>query len=214
MIFNQQIEEFIKQAQRVGKERLQLCSSGNLSWRIEDDLALVSGTGSWLPRLKEENVALCRISDGQRVDGVKPSMESTFHLGVFRERKDVNVVLHFQSEFATVVSCMKEKPVSFNVVAEVPCYCGAEIPVLPYFRPGSPELAKAVTEALREHDTALLSKHGQVVCGKNFDDAFQKAVFFELACSIIVRAGKDAYLTLTDEEIHDLDVYVLGKTDK
>lgn len=214
MITEQQINEFITQAQRVGKERLQLCSSGNLSWRVEADKALVSGTGSWLPRLQKENVAVCEISTGKPLSGPKPSMESGFHLGVLRERSDVNVVLHFQSEYATVVSCMKNKPQNFNVVAEVPCYCGKEIPVLPYFRPGSPELAAAVIEAMRHHDTAILSKHGQIVCGKNFDDAFQKAVFFELACRIIVRAGEGNYTTLTEQEIKDLETYVLGKKDK
>lgn len=214
MITQEQIDKFIEQAHRVGKERLQLCSSGNLSWRVEENIALVSGTGSWLPRLGKENVAVCDISTGMRVDGPKPSMESVFHLGVLRQRKDMNVVLHFQSEFATIVSCMKNKPKNFNVVAEVPCYCGTEIPVIPYFRPGSKELAEAVTEALTDHDCVLMSKHGQAVCGKDFDDAFQKAVFFELACSIIVRAGEGNYLTLTEDEIRDLEIYVLGKTAK
>lgn len=211
MIEEKYIDEFIRQAHRVGKERLQLCSSGNLSWRVAEDLALVSGTGSWLPRLEKKNVALCRITTGVRENGPKPSMESVFHLGVMRARKDVNVVLHFQSQYATIVSCMKNKPGNFNVVAEVPCYCGSEIPVIPYFRPGSAELAAAVTEALKEHDCVLMSKHGQAVCGKNFDDAFQKAVFFEFACSIIVHAGEGNYLTLTPREIEDLNVYILGK---
>lgn len=214
MITQEQIDKFIEQAHRVGRERLQLCSSGNLSWRVGDNVALVSGTGSWLPRLAKENVAICDISTGMRIDGPKPSMESVFHLGVLRQRKDMNVVLHFQSEFATIVSCMKNKPENFNVVAEVPCYCGKEIPVIPYYRPGSKELAGAVTEALTDHDCVLMSKHGQAVCGKDFDDAFQKAVFFELACSIIVRAGEGNYLTLTEDEIRDLEVYVLGKTAK
>ena len=214
MITNEQINEFITQAQRIGREHLQLCSSGNLSWRVEDDLALVSGTGSWLPALKKENVAICRISTGERIDGPKPSMESSFHLGVLKRRADQNVVLHFQSAFATVVSCMRNKPENFNVTAEVPCHCGREIPVIPYFRPGSPELAEAVVGALSDHDTVLMSKHGQAVCGKDFNDAFQKAVFFEMACAIIVRAGEGNYLTLTDEEIRDLEVYVLGKSGK
>lgn len=214
MITQEQIDKFIEQAHRVGKERLQLCSSGNLSWRVEGNTALVSGTGSWLPRLAKENVAVCDISTGMRIDGPKPSMESVFHLGVLRQRKDMNVVLHFQSEFATIVSCMANKPKNFNLVAEVPCYCGKDIPVIPYYRPGSKELAEAVTEALADHDCVLMSKHGQAVCGKDFDDAFQKAVFFELACSIIVRAGEGNYLTLTEDEIRDLEVYVLGKTAK
>ncbi len=212
MINAEYIERFIEAAHRVGQERLQLCSSGNLSWRVNKDLALVSGTGSWLPRITKENVAICNISTGMRVDGPKPSMESVFHLGVLRQRKDMNVVLHFQSEFATIVSCMKNKPKSFNVVAEVPCYCGKEIAVIPYYRPGSKELADAVTHALTDHDCVLMSKHGQAVCGKDFDDAFQKAVFLELACSIIVRAGEGNYDILSDDEIHDLEVYILGKT--
>lgn len=214
MINAEYIERFIEAAHRVGQERLQLCSSGNLSWRVNKDLALVSGTGSWLPRITKENVAICNISTGMRVDGPKPSMESVFHLGVLRQRKDMNVVLHFQSEFATIVSCMKNKPKSFNVVAEVPCYCGKEIAVIPYYRPGSKKLADAVTHALTDHDCVLMSKHGQAVCGKDFDDAFQKAVFLELACSIIVRAGEGNYDILSDDEIRDLEVYILGKTQK
>jgi ribulose-5-phosphate 4-epimerase/fuculose-1-phosphate aldolase len=211
MVTEQHLATFTEQAHRVGKERLQLCSSGNISWRVGDDIALMSGTGSWLSHLKKEQVAVCEISSGTRVDGARPSMESSFHLGVLRERKDVNVVLHVQSEYATIVACMKDIPRDFNVTAEVPCCCGKEIPIVPYFRPGSAELAKAVTEAMKAHDCILLSKHGQVVCGKDFDDAFQKAVFFEMACRIIVGAGKDNYQTLSEEEINDLEIYVLGK---
>ena len=82
-------------------------------------------------------------------------MESTFHLGILRERPDVNVVLHFQSEYATAVSCMKNKPANFNVTAEIPCHVGSEIPVIPYYRPGSPELAKAVVEAMQKHNSVF-----------------------------------------------------------
>ena len=48
MIQDYQIQEFLRQAHRVGDAGLTLCSSGNISWRIGDE-ALVSGTGSWVP---------------------------------------------------------------------------------------------------------------------------------------------------------------------
>lgn len=140
-------------------------SSGNLSWRIGEN-ALVSGTGSWVPTLSKEKVAVCKIETGEVLNGVRPSMESGFHLGIFRERPDVNVVLHFQSCYATAVACMKQVPADFNVTAEIPCHVGSEIPVIPYFRPGSPELASHVIQAMKNHNSALLQKHGQVVCGK------------------------------------------------
>lgn len=174
---------------------------------------LVSGTGSWVPALTEDKVALCRLSDGEVLNGVRPSMESGFHLGVLRERPDVNVVLHFQSQYATAVACMKNRPTNFNVTAEVPCHVGSEIPVVPYYRPGSPELAKAVIAAMKEHNSILLLKHGQVVCGKDFNQAFERAMFFEMACRIIVLSGGD-YTVLTPEEIDDLETYILGKKAK
>ncbi|MBQ2452543.1 MAG: class II aldolase/adducin family protein, partial [Bacteroidales bacterium] len=74
----------------------------------------------------------------------------------------------------------------------------------------SPELAKAVVEAMQEHNSILLTNHGQVVCGKDFDQAFERAMFFEMACRIIVQTGGE-YSVLTPAEIEDLDIYVLGK---
>ena len=208
-ITEQQIGQFLAAAHNVGERRLTRCSSGNLSWRL-GDVALVSGTGSWVPELRKEQIAVCRIADGVSLNGVKPSMESTFHLGILRSRPDVNVVLHCQSIFATTVARMKNKPTNFNVTAELPCHCGSEIAMVPYFRPGSPELAQAVMEAMRNHDSVILEKHGQVFVGKDFNDAIEKAEFLEMACEIIVRSGM-SYTTLTQDEIDDLDKYILGK---
>ena len=209
MITDKQIEEFLAQAHRVGDAGLTICSSGNISWRIGEE-ALVSGTGSWVPSLQKEKVSICRVATSEVLNGVKPSMESGFHLGILRERPDVNVVLHFQSPYATAVACMKEIPSDFNVTAEVPCHVGSEIPVIPYFRPGSPELAGHVVAAMKDHDSILLRKHGQVVCGKDFDEVFEKAMFFEMACRIIILTG-GSYETLSPGEISDLETYVLGK---
>ena len=36
----------------------------------------------------------------------------------------------------------------------------------------------------------MLRNHGQVTAGRDFNDTIQKAVFFELACDIIIRAGE------------------------
>lgn len=209
MILDEHIEQFIKEAHRVGNAGLTVCSSGNISWRLGGEV-LVSGTGSWVPVLTKEKVAICRLDTGEVLNGVKPSMESVFHLGILRERPDVNVVLHFQSPYATVVSCMEKTPENFNVTAEVPCHVGAEIPVIPYYRPGSRELAEAVIAAMKEHNSVLLKKHGQVVCGKDFDQVFERAMFFEMACRIIILSG-GKYLTLSSGEIDDLKTYILGK---
>jgi len=211
-ITEKHIEQFLAAAHEVGDRRLTRCSSGNLSWRI-GELALVSATGSWVPELRKEQVSVCRVATGEWINGVKPSMESTFHLTIMRNRPEVNVVLHCQSIYATTVACMKNKPVDFNVTAELPCHCGRKIAMVPYFRPGSPELAKAVVEAMQHHNSVMLEKHGQVFVGKNFKEAIEKAEFLEMACEIMVHSGMN-YNTLTGAEIEDLDKYVLGKITK
>ena len=212
MISKHHFEEFVRQARRVGSAGLTICSSGNLSWRIGEEV-LVSGTGSWVPELTADRVARLNLATGEMLNGVKPSMEHGFHLGVLRARPDVNVVLHFQSPYATAMACSKEIPEDLNVTAEVPCHVGAEIPVIPYFRPGSPELAASVVEALTHHNSCLLRKHGQVVCGKDFDQAFERAMFFEMACRIAILT-KGQFCTLSKEEIDDLETYILGKKTK
>ena len=190
MISKHHFEEFVRQARRVGSAGLTICSSGNLSWRIGEEV-LVSGTGSWVPELTADRVARLNLATGEMLNGVKPSMESVFHLGVLRERPDCDVVLHFQSPFATAIACSDEIPDNFNVTAEVPCHVGREIPIIPY-------------------NSALMLKHGQVVCGKDFDEVFERAMFFEMACRIIKQNG-GRHNVLTDAESDDLETYVLGK---
>jgi len=73
-------------------------------------------------------------------------------------------------------------------------------------RPGSSALAKAVVDAMVNHDAVLLASHGQVVCGRDFDDVFEKAAFFEFACRIIVLSGGN-YDVLTEAEIDELEYY-------
>ena len=70
-----------------------------------------------------------------------------------------------------------------------------------------------VVSTMLEHNSVLLTNHGQVVCGKDFNQVYERATFFEMACRIIVQSGGD-YSVLTPAEIEDLEIYVLGKKTK
>lgn len=204
-----QIEEFVAMSRKVGECGLTICSSGNLSLRIGDEV-MISGTGSWVPDLKPDQVSVCRLSDGQVLNGIRPSMESVFHLGVMRKRPDVGCVLHFQSPYATTVACMNNRPDNFNVTAEIPLHVGDEIPMIPFLRPGSKELADHVIDAMTNHNSIMLLKHGQVVCGRDFRQALERAMFFEFGCRIVLQANGNLD-PLTNMEIDDLEEYFLGK---
>jgi ribulose-5-phosphate 4-epimerase/fuculose-1-phosphate aldolase len=64
-----------------------------------------------------------------------------------------------------------------------------------------------VTESMKTHDLVVLQNHGQVVVGKSFDDVIQKALFFELACGIIMRSNNQA-VRLTEEQLCETDKFM------
>ena len=193
--------EFLAAANRVGNRGFARCSSGNLSIRIDEDLILISASRSWLSRLTEGELAVCRISDGTLVSGNRPSVETGIHTGILRERTGDNVVLHFQSPAATAFCC-RAAPANFNIIPEVPFYLGP-IGWVPYVLPGSPELATAAVEVSRTHNLTLLQNHGIITVAEDLDHAIQNAEFFELACELLLQNGSDASL-LTDEAAKEL----------
>ena len=196
------LEDFVAAAHRVAEYGLVICGSGNLSWRVDDDLILITSTKSWMVNISTDEVAVCRIADGTILNGKKPSKEIGFHTAILQERRDVNVVLHFQSPYATTHACQNAQVENFFVIPEIPYYVGP-VAVVPYLPPGSPELAEAVSAAIREHDLATLRNHGQVTVGSDFDDVIEKAMYFELACKIILKAGGDVQL-LSREAVAEL----------
>ena len=180
-------KQFVAACHKVAEYGLVSCSSGNLSWRTGPETALLSATGSWLGELTESQVAVCDIHTGESVNGKVPTCESVYHLGILKNRPEVNVVLHFQSHYATAIACGEPEAVNFNMTIEVPVYIGTPA-VVPYLPPGSGQLAQAVIDRFKNAQThlAILKNHGLVSVGKNFNDAIQKAVFFEMACKIIL----------------------------
>jgi len=178
------------------------CSSGNLSWRVDAEHMLVTATRSWASRLTEDDVVLLRTADGTVLDGRKPTIEVAFHAGILRARPDIDVVMHFQTTYATTLACQEAERINYFVIPEIPVYMGP-IGHVPYLTPGSQELADAVIETMRDHDLAIMANHGQVTVARDLDHAIQNAEFFELACQIIIESG-DCLRPLTEEAVREL----------
>ena len=187
MVSEKDLEMFAKGCHRVAECDLVRYSSGNMSARVGDDLMLMTAKGAWLGEVKPEEVVVCRISDAEPVDGKTASVERVFHAGILRERPEVRVVLHHQSPAATAISCSGDPlGYDFMIIPEVPFYIG-KIGCVEFFNPGSKDLADAVIEVMKKHEATFLKNHGQVVVGKDYEDAIQKAGFLELACEILLK---------------------------
>jgi ribulose-5-phosphate 4-epimerase/fuculose-1-phosphate aldolase len=187
--FGDEIKDFIKASHKIAEFGLLKCSSGNLSCRLNEQFVAVSATGAWLGELIPEQIAICSMQDGDSINGVQPSIESVFHFGILNHRKDINVVLHFQSPYATIMASCNPEKYDFNVIIEIPVYIGKPS-IIEAFPSGIPQLAEATVSAMKTSDMAILRNHGLVTVGIDYNDAIQKAFFFELACMILL-VGKD-----------------------
>ncbi len=199
-----QLKKFAKWAQKAGKYGLVKCSSGNLSHRLKDGNLLVSESRSWLGELKNDQITLIDGLYGTTIKGNKPTGELPLHLAIMKRNLNVNTILHCQSPAATALSCM-DKAVDYNVIIEVPIYIGNIIHI-PFIMPGSLELADQVAEASMNATVIQMQNHGQVVIGAGYREVIQRAVFFELACSIILQL-KSQHTTLSSQNIEHLKGY-------
>jgi len=196
------LDEFVHACHKAASHGLMRCSSGNLSLRVDDDRLLVTSSRSWIADISSDEVSVCRISDGALLDGDKPSVEIGFHAGILRTRPDVNVVMHFQTPSATTLACQQLGNTNYFVIPEIPFYIGY-VARIPYLLPGSKELAKAVTDAMRNHNMVIMGNHGHVTVARDFDHAIQNAEFFELASDLIIRGG-DKVKPLDESDVNAL----------
>ncbi len=188
--FMPQIEQLVRASRRAALDyQLMQCSSGNFSYRADRDHVLITASRTWMADIRADQIAICRLSDGIVLNGLTPSVESRFHLGILQARPEIQAVLHFQSPHATTLACGSPEDINYFMVPEIPYYIG-EIGMVPYITPGSPELADAVVKTMLTHNLAVLHSHGMVTAARSLDLAIQNAVFFELACRIIVEGGE------------------------
>ncbi|MDQ3934836.1 MAG: class II aldolase/adducin family protein [Actinomycetota bacterium] len=184
-------------ARRLAAERLVLGTSGNVSLRTGDAVA-VSPTGAKLADLEPEQVAVVDL-DGEQVEGTPaPTSELGLHLGIHAERGE-GAVVHAHSRFATAIACVLDE---LPVVHYEMLRFGGPVRVARYATFGSDELAAAVHEALDGRTAALMANHGVVTAAGDMDSAVELALLLEWACEVYWRAAQVGEpRTLGDDEL-------------
>jgi len=111
--------------------------------------------------------------DGKKVAGDRDaSSELLMHLEVYRQRPDVNAVVHAHPPLATGFA-VAGVPLDRAVLAEVICTLGS-IPIVDYATPSTPELPAAVRQYIKAHDGLLLANHGALTVGAEVYGAYYK----------------------------------------
>ncbi len=192
--------EIAKRAQRDG-----LCKhkSGNFSARDkETGYVVITPTSIDREWLTPRDMVVLDLDAAviENLSGLRPTSESLMHLKIYKTRPDIMAVAHTHSVYATSFAVLK-KPIP-AIVYEVATMGRIEgrIPVAPYGRPGTPDLAESVVEAVTESDSFLLASHGAVAVDVNIYEAFLKASYIEELAELY-------YLTLTANGGVEPDVF-------
>jgi L-fuculose-phosphate aldolase len=161
---------------------------GNISV-LDTDLRLyIKRTGADLSRLKLDDI-LTLDSDGNVLEGEgKPSMETNFHLGIYKVRQDVRAVFHVHPRFATAYAVASKK---IPMVTEAAKIVLVDVSLLPRATPGSMKLATMVKSCFKDSrvKAALLKEHGIVTVGKNIDSVYHTAALVEDTAKIALLSG-------------------------
>lgn len=161
-------------------------TSGNVSVRDPASGTIaITPTGLAYAGMRDSDVAVL-APDGNQLDGdLLPTSEVALHLGVYRARPDVGAVVHTHSMFATTFAVLGEQipPVHYLIVR-----AGEAVPVAPYARYGTAELADSCVRALGTGFAVLLANHGVVAVGADLGAAMAVAEAVEYTAELAWRA--------------------------
>ena len=111
--------------------------------------------------------------DGRKIAGERnPSSEIQMHLEVYRQRPDVQAVVHAHPPIATGFA-VAGIPLDRAVLAEVVTTLGS-MPIAEYATPSTNELPDAVRKYVKAHDGMLLANHGALTLGTDVFGAYYK----------------------------------------
>jgi L-fuculose-phosphate aldolase len=176
--------EVAEYGKRMLREGLVKGTSGNISVRVGDEVAISPGSMPY-EEIEPDDVSIVDL-DGNHLSGGRPSSETPLHTLVYRET-DAAAVVHTHSIYATTLACTVDELPAVHYMIHT--FGGDAIAVSDYERFGSDELAAAVHAALGDRRGVLLRNHGAVVHGPTLTRAYDLAVLLEWLSELYWRAS-------------------------
>lgn len=179
-------EEICEIGRRVYAKGFAAANDGNITYRLNDREILCTPTMVSKGYMKPEDI--CKVDyDGNQLAGSrKRTSEVLLHLSVYRERPDINAVVHCHPPHATAFAVARE-PIPKCVLPEVEVFLG-EVPLADYATPGTQEFAETITPFLQDCNTVILANHGTVTFGSDLQQAYFNSEIIDAYCKILILA--------------------------
>ena len=163
-------------------------NDGNISVKLNDNEFLCTPTGVSKGFMTPEYI--CKVDAKgnvlQAYEGFKPSSEIKMHMRVYKERPDVNSVVHAHPVYATSFA-IAGIPLSEPIMPEAVIALGC-VPIAEYGTPSTEEIPDAVSKYLPYYDAVLLENHGALAFSDSLLNAYHKMESVEFYAQLLYQA--------------------------
>ncbi len=186
--------------------RLISLSGGNVSLRVGDHF-LLTPSGMAYDGLVPEDVCVLD-GDGNVVDGTRrPSVDSVALLHIFRERPDVNAIIHTHQVYATAIGLVQDElPAAVTTLINATM---GPVTVAPFSSAASLDMGVKTVEHIGDCRAVILKNHGVVTVGTTLKEALYAAVYLEDAAKTycVARMMGDPTLLTREQTREAVEVF-------
>jgi L-fuculose-phosphate aldolase len=205
MIFESE-QEAAQQLQAAGQylaeNDLTWGNSGNLSVRLSEKNSLITASGTNLGSLGVDDFVAYPLQGKIDRSGEKiPSKETPMHRAVYKQRPEINAVLHVSPMYSTLISCSKINLPKDWFVEDM--YYLERVARVAYAHPGSEELGANVYQQAPKANVLLLENHGVLTYDVSLDEALMAVHTLETVSrmALLARSAELPMHPLSTEQV-------------
>ena len=159
---------------------------GNISARIDEAFMVITPSGMAYESLSPDQMVVVNMDTLKYEGSLKPSIEAIVHADIYKNRPEVNGIVHTHSTYAlTVATARKEIPPICEDQVQI---LGGSIRVADYAMPGTKEMALACLKALDGRQGALIANHGAISCDISLAKAFIGSQIIEKTAMVYINS--------------------------
>lgn len=173
---------------RIYNKGMVAANDGNISVKLNDHEFLCTPTGVSKGFMTPEYI--CKVDENGKVlqanGSFRPSSEIKMHMRVYRERPDVNAVVHAHPMYATsfaIAGIPLTQPIMPEAVIALGC-----VPIAEYGTPSTMEIPDAVEKYLPYFDAVLLESHGALTYSTDLLSAYMKMESVEFYAQLLYQS--------------------------
>jgi len=181
-------KEMCEIGRRVYDRGMVASNDGNFSVKLNDNEYLCTPTGVSKGFMTPEYI--CKVDGEGNVleanEGFRPSSEIKMHMRVYKERPDVNAVVHAHPMYATTFA-IAGIPLEEPIMPEAVIALGS-VPIAKYGTPSTVEVPDSIAEFLPRYDAVLLENHGALTYSDSLLNAYHKMESLEFYARLLYQA--------------------------